>query len=247
MTRKALSPLRTGLLLTALPAMLAACSLSQGPADETRPMTSAADMQDGWRSLFNGRDLTGWRGYKKASASTKWRVEDGALTLEAGGGAGDIVSQEEFGEFELSLDWKISEGGNSGIIYLVKEADGASQTYNTGLEMQVLDNDRHPDGKLASHRAGALYDLEAPSAPMVRPVGEWNSARILVHNGRVEHWLNGVKVVDTSYGDEAWRTKVAGSKFASMPLFGTFSRGHIALQDHSDQVWYRNIRIRTLD
>jgi hypothetical protein len=156
------------------------------------------------------------------------------------------MSAEEFGPFELSLEWKIAPNGNSGIIYLVNEVDGAENTYNTGPEMQVLDNDGHPDGKLRSHRAGALYDLQEPQQDAVKPVGEWNEARIVYTGSKIEHWLNGVKMAETSYGDDAWKQTVAGSKFKQWPMFGTFAKGHIALQDHGDQVWYRNIKIKPL-
>jgi hypothetical protein len=207
------------------------------------PWPSAAD--PGWRSLFNGADLTGWRGYKNAAAPTRWRVEDGAITWTPDGGNGDLVSAEAFGDFELALEWKIAEGGNSGIIYFVQEIDGADQTYATGPEMQVLDDARHPDGKLPSHRAGALYDLIPPSVAAAKPPGQWNAARIVARGGRIEHWLNGRRVVSTRYGNDAWRALVAGSKFDAMPHFAKVPRGRIALQDHGDRVQYRNIRIRT--
>lgn len=205
----------------------------------------AAAGSSGWRPLFNGADLSGWRGYKGSPAPTKWRVENGAITLGVQGGGGDIVTAEEFENFELQLEWKISQGGNSGIIYFVREVEGANETYATGPEMQVLDDARHPDGKLPSHRAGALYDLLPASKAMTAPVGTWNKVRIISRSGRIEHWLNGHKVVATRYGDEGWRRLVAGSKFKAMPHFAKLPRGRIALQDHGDRVWYRNIRIRT--
>lgn len=230
--------------------LLAACnSESSAPVDtsaqstETEAAMAEPAMGD-WRPLFNGQDLTGWRGYKKDAPGENWVVEDGVLTLTAGG-AGDIMTEEQFGPFELSLEWKISEGGNSGVIYLIREDDAAPNTYNTGPELQVLDDDRHGDGQFPSHRAGALYDIEVPPEGATKPVGEWNEAVILFTGSRIEHWLNGVLVSESSYGDDAWREKVAASKFVSMPLFGTFSSGHIALQDHGDRVWYRNIQIRT--
>lgn len=207
------------------------------------PAATAAN--SGWRPLFNGSDLTGWRGYKGAPAPTRWRVEDGVIALGIEGGKGDLVSAEEFGDFELQLDWKIAEAGNSGIFYFVREVDGAPYTFATGPEMQVLDDARHSDGKLPTHRAGALYDLLPARVAAAKPVGEWNAVRIVVRGGRIEHWLNGRKVVATRYGDAAWRTMVSGSKFKAMPHFAKVPRGRIALQDHGDRVWYRNIRIRT--
>lgn len=228
---------------------LGACAASPQAASVTSPTAintlSAAERAAGWKLLFDGKDLAGWRGYKTASAPPKWKVEEGAITLTETGGV-DLMTADEFGDFELSIDWKISPKGNSGIIYLVKEAPDAAQTYNTGPEMQVLDNDGHADGKFPSHRAGALYDFVVPAKDAAKPVGEWNTARIELKLGRITHWLNNVKVVEFSYGDEAWRKAVAASKFKTMPLFGLATTGHIALQDHGDRVWYRNIKIRAL-
>jgi hypothetical protein len=216
------------------------------PADEPgaarlTPEETAA----GWKLLFNGTDLSGWKGYKKDAPGEAWKVENGELTLTKGG-AGDLMTVEEFGPFELSLEWKISPNGNSGIIYLIKEDPAAENTYNTGPEMQVLDNDGHPDGKVPSHRAGALYDFQVPPDGAVKPVGEWNEAVVRFTGTEIEHWLNGTLVSESSYGDDAWKAKVAATKFKQWPLFGTFDKGHIALQDHGDKVWYRNIRIRAL-
>jgi hypothetical protein len=249
--------LRTGVAMIAL--ALAACNPAATPAADTAaaptstpapetPMVNtltAAEQAEGWKLLFNGTDLAGWRGYKKDAPGATWVVEDGVLALTAGG-AGDLMTVEGFGPFELALEWKIAPNGNSGVIYLVKEVDGADNTYNTGPEMQVLDNDGHADGKIPTHRAGALYDIETPPDGAVKPVGEWNEARIVFTGTKIEHWLNGQKVSESSYGDEAWKAKVAASKFKTMPLFGTASSGHIALQDHGDRVWYRNIKIRPI-
>lgn len=244
--------MRTIASLAAAALLTAACSgdppepaeRAAAPAAEEHAEIEQVDESE-WRSLFNGEDLSGWRGYKKDAPGDGWAVEDGTLTLTEGG-AGDIMTEEVFGPFELSLEWKISENGNSGIIYLIQEDEAAPNTYNTGPEMQVLDDDGHPDGQIPSHRAGALYDIEVPPDGATRPVGEWNEAVVRFTGSEIEHWLNGVLVSESSYGDDAWRAKVAGSKFVSMPLFGTFATGHIALQDHGDRVWYRNIRIRPL-
>ncbi len=199
----------------------------------------------GWKTLFDGKDLSAWRGYKGAPTPTRWKVENGAIALGMDGDKGDLVTTEAFGDFELELEWRISEGGNSGIMYFVQEVDGAPTTYATGPEMQVLDDARHPDGKLLSHRAGALYDLIPASVPAAKPVGAWNKVRIVSRGGRIEHWLNGRRVVATRHGDDAWRAMVQRSKFNAMPHFAKVARGRIALQDHGDPVWYRNIRIRT--
>jgi hypothetical protein len=206
-------------------------------------MLTAAETKAGWKLLFDGTTTKGWRAYAGEEAPPRWQVEDGALTLVERGGK-DIVTTEEFGDFELSLEWKISPRGNSGIMYRVKEAPEAPQTYNTGPEMQVLDDAGHPDGKIPSHRAGALYDFAEPFVSAAKPVGEWNHARIVLKGGRLEHWLNGQKVAESSYGDDAWRAAIARTKFRTMPLFGLADRGRIALQDHGDRVWYRSIKIR---
>lgn len=207
---------------------------------------SGAEKAAGWKLLFDGSDLKGWRGYKMAEPPVQWKVEDGAITV-AGGPGTDLMTDDEFGEFELQADWKISPKGNSGIIYLVKEAPQAPATYSTGPEMQVIDNDGHPDGKFPTHRAGALYDFNTPPEGVVKPVGEWNRTRVVFQKGRIQHWLNGVKVAESSYGDDAWRRAVAASKFKDMPLFGKATSGHIALQNHEgDRVWFRNIKLRLL-
>jgi Domain of Unknown Function (DUF1080) len=246
-----ISSTRFAALAAALLAMApgAQAAPPKDPAASAKPAAAinkltATEKAAGWKLLFDGKDFTGWRFYRGASPAAPWSVEDGAITVSGPGK--DIITAGEYGAFELSIDWKISPAGNSGVIYMVKEDETAAQTYNTGPEMQVLDNERHADGKLESHRAGALYDLVAPSKAAAKPVGEWNTARIKVSHGHIEHWLNGVKVVEAPYGDDAWRKMVAGSKFKDMPLFGKASAGHIALQDHGDQVWYRNIKIRKL-
>lgn len=253
--------MRTILGLTLTVMMAGACDRSPAeapPAAEAAgpvtPMSSPTssinalsqeEAAAGWKLLFNGQNLSGWKGYKKDVPGAEWQVRDGAIALTAGGG-GDLMTTGEYGPFELSLEWKISPGGNSGVIYLIREMEGAKDTYNSGPEMQVLDNDGHPDGKTPSHRAGALYDIETPPDGAVKPVGEWNQALIRFTGTSIEHWLNGVKVATSSYGDDSWRAKVAASKFKQWPMFGTASQGHIALQDHGNQVWYRNIKIRSL-
>ncbi len=226
-------------------APLAPVAEAPAPAPATPAMNtlSAEEQAEGWKLLFNGTDLSGWKGYKKDAPGAAWQVQDGAIALTAGG-AGDLMTAAEYGPFELSFEWKISPGGNSGVIYLIKEMDGAENTYNTGPEMQVLDNDGHADGKTPSHRAGALYDLETPPDGAVKPVGEWNLAVIKYTGASIEHWLNGAKVSASSYADDAWKKKVAASKFSQWPMFGTASSGHIALQDHGNKVWYRNIKIK---
>ncbi|TCP36644.1 DUF1080 domain-containing protein [Sphingomonas sp. BK235] len=233
------------LAMFALAAAPAPALAQEGPLNQL----SAQERAAGWRLLFNGRDLTGWRAYGGGTPSPTWVVRDGALTLSAEGGAmsgSDLATVEEYGTFELTLDWKVERGGNSGVIYLSREAPGTTHSYETGLEMQVLDNDGHPDGKIPSHRAGALYDITVPPAAAAHPAGSWNHARLLVEPGRIRQWLNGTPTADVTFGDDTWKKRVAGSKFAKMPLFGTFRSGLIALQDHGEPVAYRNIKLRPL-
>lgn len=209
----------------------------------------ARDTAQGWRPLFNGRDLSGWQSFDGSAPKPEWTVRDGVLMLTRSDGrmgGHDLVTAESFGAFELSLEWKVARGGNSGILYLARNVAGARQLHESGLEMQVLDDAGHPDGATPTHRAGALYDIAAPPPGAARPAGAWNHARVLVERGRVRQWLNGTLTADLSYGDRAWRDRVARSKFAAMPMFGTFDRGVIGLQDHGDPVAFRNIRIRPI-
>jgi cytochrome c len=163
-----------------------------------------------------------------------------------GGPGGDLVYyREKFRDFELSLQWKISPGGNSGIFYFVKD-ETENVAWRTGIEMQVLDNDGHKDGKIQTHRAGDLYDLIAADPETVRPPGDWNDVLLRVKDNHIEHWLNGVKVVSIERGSKEWDALVTASKFADMPGYGKAESGYIALQDHGDPVWFRNIRVREL-
>jgi hypothetical protein len=209
------------------------------PAADT---LTAAEREAGWRALFDGRTTDGWRGYKRDDVPDGWQVVDGALTRVGGGG--DIVTRDQFGDFELALEWNVAPGGNSGIMYRVTEAGTAP--YETGPEMQVLDDERHADGKSRLTSAGAAYGLYPAPAGVVHPAGQWNAVRIVARGPHVEHWLNGVKVVEYELGGPDWEAKVKGSKFAEWPGYGRAPRGHIALQDHGDRVAYRNIRIREL-
>lgn len=200
---------------------------------------------DGWISLFDGKTLEGWRGYRMHKMPMGWHVTDEGELYFDGKGKGDIVTTHQFADFELALEWKISPGGNSGIFYRVSEDDTA--TYFTGPEMQVLDNGAHKDGKNPLTSAGSNYALHAPSRDVTRPVGEYNEARIVVQGNHVEQWLNGEKLVAYKLHSPGWNELVANSKFSKMSNYGKNRTGHIALQDHGNEVWYRNIRIRLLD
>ncbi len=203
---------------------------------------SADEQAQGWRLLFDGKSTAGWRAYRADSMPAGWQVVDGALTRV--GRAGDILTREQFANFELTLDWKIAEGGNSGIMYRVSEDDDAD--YWSGPEMQVLDDERHPDAHSRLTAAGSDYGIYASPAGVVNPAGTWNRVRIVVNRNHVEHWLNGLKVVEYELGSDDWTERVAASKFAPHPHYGRNKSGYIALQDHGDWVAYRNIKIRVL-
>lgn len=193
--------------------------------------------------LFDGKSLDAWRGYKNEAIGAAWVVEDGALHLSKGGG-GDIISKAEFEDFELELEWKVAPGANSGVMYRVRLGDGAP--YFSGPEYQILDDAKHADGKNPKTSAGSLYALVAADGKELKPVGEWNTTKIVIKGNQLEHWLNGKKVVDIEIGGESWNKLVEGSKFKSWTQFGKSPKGHICLQDHGDKVWYRNIRVTKL-
>ena len=203
----------------------------------------------GWILLFDGHSLDGWRGYKKTHATdSRWKVEDGALTLPADNGKDthgerDIITKDTFEQFELVVDWKIAQGGNSGIKYFVLE-DGNSAI---GHEYQVIDDERHPDAKVGPHRqTAAFYDVFQANDRPIKPAGEWNTTRIVVRGQTVEHWLNGKKVLQYELNSPALNAAIEKSKFKGMERFGKRQNGYILLQDHGNQVWFRNIKIRRL-
>jgi hypothetical protein len=207
------------------------------------------EKNQGWKLLFDGKSSAGWHTYNKKTFGDGWKIQDGTLYRAASiikGESGDICSDDSYENFDLKLQWKISKNGNSGIIFLVHESPEFDESYLTGLEMQVLDNDGHPDGKIHKHRAGDLYDLIASSSEPVHTVGEWNDAEIRLDHGKLTLFLNGVQTVSTTLWDQNWYDLVKGSKFSKMPGFAKFKSGHIDLQDHGDDVWFRNIRIKTL-
>ena len=221
--------------------------------------SSEAGQEDGpsqaaiteWTILFNGENLDGWRSYGEATARPAWIVDDGAIVLDADESTssmtgGDLITVGQYENFELELEWKISRGGNSGIFFGVQEIEGQRVAYETGVEMQILDNDNHIDGEKAETSAGSCYALYPATEDVVRPVGEYNEVRIIVRNGTVEHWLNGKKIAEYTIGSTDWTDRLAASKFADWQHFARYSKGHIALQDHTDRVWFRNIRLREL-
>jgi hypothetical protein len=193
-----------------------------------------------WRSLSS---LDQWRTYKSDAPPTRWEIKDGVLTKQ--GRASDLVSKDEFGDFELELEWKIGEAGNSGIFYRGTEEYDA--IYWSAPEYQLLDNIKAADNKKPSHLAGAVYDLYDVPADAVKPVGEWNQARIIAKGSHIEHWLNGRKVAEYDLGSADWNAKLAASKFPPYPNFAKAPKGHLGIQgDHPGALALRNIRIREL-
>lgn len=225
---------------------------------------SAGERAAGWRLLFDGRTLRGWRGLGSDSVPTAhWVVVDGAIQKVASGRVptlpdgqpaqgGDLMTVDAFQDFELSFEWRVTPGANSGVKYNVSEELSVREAPNhaaLGFEYQVLDDDRHEDGKLPTHRAGALYDLVAPNdRKRLHPVGEWNRSRVIFRGRHGEHWLNGERIVTFELGSARFDSLLAASKFRTLPWFGErrAGGGHIVLQDHGDEVYFRSIKVRPL-
>ncbi len=207
-------------------------------ADPINSLT-AEEREQGFEPLFDGRSLRHWRAYGSEGLPAKgWSVRDGAIVHEAGGGGGDLISEEQYGDFEFRFSFRMGKGANSGVMWHVQE--GPEQTYMSGPEYQLLDAAAEADAK---HAAAALYDLVPANGGALHPAGEWNEGRIVLHDGRVQHWLNGVQVVDAPCRGAEWNAMVAASKFRDWP-FGRAERGHLALQDHGDEVSFRDLRIK---
>ena len=218
---------------------------------ENQNQLTATEESAGWKLLFDGKTSAGWRGVgKEAFPAGGWKIENGELIiLKTNSGdarkGGDIVTTEQFADFELTLEAKLTPGANSGLKYFVTEQKGSA----LGLEFQILDDDRHPDakmGKNGNRTIGSLYDLIPAQSKQAKPIGEWNQIRLVSKNKHVEHWLNGTKVVEYERGSPAFRQLVAESKYQKYENFGEAAQGPILLQDHSDEVHYRNIKIRSL-
>lgn len=209
-----------------------------------------AEQNAGWRLLFDGKTTAGWRGYKKKEMPAGWKVIGGILTRVSGGeggkGAGggdDIITAEQFENFDLKLEWRLVEGGNSGILFRVSE--DAVTSWHTAPEMQVLDNSKHPTRK-KEQLAGACYDLYAPSKDVTVAASGWNKVRIRAEGNHITHWLNGVKIVEYEIGSDDWKKRIASSKFKSMPKFAKQKKGYICLQDHTKLIEFRSIKILQL-
>ncbi len=213
---------------------------------EIAPGTPSAD---GWTDLFNGRDFSGWVRYADGKqVKSDWVVEGNTIhhPVRPRGvvGTGDIMTTGTYDDFELEFEWKVAKGSNSGVIYRSRGAD--PQSYLTGPEYQILDDAGHPNGKSPKTSAASIYSLAAPSGGSLRPVGQWNTGRIIARGNHLEHWLNGKKVVEAEIGSAAWNSALAQTPFGKQPQFGKVRDGHIVLQDHRDEVWFRNLRIRDL-
>lgn len=218
--------------------LVAAAAQAQAPNTLT-----PAEQKAGWRLLFDGTTTAGWRGYKNPVMPAGWQVVDGALARVEP--SGDIITTDKFRNFELSIDWKLTTpGGNSGIFYRATEE--SDQIYFSGPEMQVLDDDVHPDGKSRLTSAGAVHGLYPAPLGAVKPVGEWNTARILVDGNHGVHWLNGVKMADYVMWSDDWKQRVDNSKFKKWPEYAKAGEGHIGLQEHGNPVFFRNIKIKVL-
>jgi Domain of Unknown Function (DUF1080) len=223
-----------------LSARLSAEHLSTpGAQKKMRTTLTTKEKADGWRVLFDGKTTAGWRGFRQQTMPDGWQTVDGALTRV--GKAGDIVTIDEFGDFELTLEWNLSPNGNSGVFYRVTEDDDVM--WHTAPEYQIIDNAYTEPLKPVQY-TGANYDLHPPSRDATKPIGTWNETRLLVRGAHVEHWLNGVKVVEYELWSPDWERLVRASKFKEYANYARARRGHIGLQDHGDTVAFRNIKVR---
>jgi hypothetical protein len=211
---------------------------------------SAEEKAAGWQLLFDGQTTRGWRGYKSQSMPESWRVENGSLLArrEPGKSSGDIITTRQFANFELLVDWKMTAGNNSGVIYRATEEH--DEVWQSGPEFQILDNQGHLDGLNPLASAGACYAVFAPAADVTRPLGQWNHTRILAQGKHVEHWLNGEKLLEYNIGSDRWLAHVKTSKFYltayGQGSWGKATTGYIGLQDYGGAIEFRNIKIRPL-
>lgn len=247
--------------------MLAGCASDDTPQSELQPEGDAEitpeprteetsntltqqEIDEGWILLFDGESTSGWRGYNQDSMPGAWVIEDESLKFDSNSSedGGDILYDEEFQNFHLSLEWKVAESGNSGIFYLAQELDN-TPIWHSAPEFQILDNENHPDanrGLNNNRKSASLYDLLPAEPQNANPFGEWNKAEILVNNGNVVHFQNGEPVVEFQIGTPEWIEMVANSKFSDIEHFAAYDTGYIALQDHGDDVWFRNIKLRVI-
>ncbi len=224
-----------------------ACAFMMAFACSAQNQLTKKEKQEGWVSLFNGTNTTGWHTYLQPTATDAWMAVNGELVLDPKApGQGDLVTNKEYENFELSLDWKISQEGNSGIIFGVHEDTTLHQTYLSGIEMQILDDKFAEDNKKATHLAGSLYDMKAPSETNVKPAGDWNTAVISKKDGHLKFWLNGKEIINVQIGSSDWQALLNNSKFKTWANFAKYPKGKIALQDHNHKVSFRNIKVRNI-
>lgn len=247
------------ILVILLPLLSAGCSSSRqdqttgamNKSDSTAPVSdnalSATESAAGWKLLFDGKSLTGWKGFNDGGTAS-WEVADGTLHCKAvipeGVKRADLITTDQYKNFELAFDWKIAPAGNSGVMFHVTEA--FDQPYATGPEYQIIDNEGYPDQLQPGQLTGANYDMHVPAAAAAKPVGQWNTTRIVVDGDLVQHWLNGMKVVEYEMHSADWDERRAKSKWKDFPGYGSAEEGFIALQDHGTEVWFKNIRIKGL-
>lgn len=240
-------------------AIAPACNAPESKSTDTVSDSSTTNVamtnNEDWEVFYPGKNIKGWHTHGGDSVGSAWKAEDSILHLDASrkkewqsSGGGDLVTDAEYENFDLKLEWKISEAGNSGIIFYVHEdTTKYKNTWESGPEMQICDNAKNEDGKLMKHKAGDLYDLmSSTSEKFVKPAGEWNEVEIKSDHGTLDFYMNNEHVLSTTLWDDSWQKLIAGSKFKTMDGFGTYKKGRIALQDHGADVWFRNIKIKKL-
>ena len=243
--------MKTTLFIIAISFLSACISSKISSVPQQINSLSAKQKTDGWVLLFDGSSTAGWHTFGGMLIDKKWSVLNGELFLNAKGdvnahGGSDIATNEEFENFHLKLDWKIAEGGNSGIMFFVKEDKKFVAPWQTGPEMQLLDNAVHPEGKIKTHRAGDLFDLLSITKDDINPANQWNTFEIIANKGSLTFYTNGENVLQTTLWSSEWKSLVEKSKFKNMADFGIYKKGKIALQDHGDNIWFRNIMIKRL-
>ena len=249
--------------LSAICLLSGSCKNKNGTVFQFNPQASPGDSvlkapavlsDSGWISLFDGNSLSAWHTYGKKEAGSAWNIHDSSIHLVTGSkkgyqtaNGGDLISNDTFSNFDLKLEWKIAKKANSGImIYVQEDTMKYKETWNTGPEMQVCDKDSNEDAHSFKHEAGDLYDLIASRIMAAKPAMEWNQVEIISNQDQLDLYLNDVHIISTRLWGEQWKKLIADSKFKTMPGFGSFQSGHFALQDHGEEVWYRNIRIKKL-
>ena len=227
-------------------AMFSLGACRAGAQDAAQPQAhntlTEAERAAGWKLLFDGQTTNGWRNYQSEGIRDGWQAVGGEL--QRVGRGGDIITLEQFQDFELTLEWKLQESGNSGIFYRATEQPRL--IYYGAPEMQILDDNGHRDGQSELTSAGSNYGINPAPRGVVKPLGEWNTARILVQGNRVEHWMNGQKIVEYEFNSEHWKRRVQESKFRQWPEYGQAQRGHIGIQDHGTWVAFRNVKVRVI-